>query len=214
MSLFKKMADKHEKELVDLLGGSLSRGSGNQWKSQMDGRHNRMTRRFAFAWDGKSTLRQGLSVTLKMWKKAKEQAAGERPMLAFRFYGTESLDVVEDLVVLDLHDFSELLEAAESVREEPTRIIIFEGAYGPSSKSISPLLDLRFVMIKDGQVTFPKQVVLNRPINFESDYAWAGAHVIRPLRDDPIEVMIDGVPLKGRIEIYRHQKKILDQEFE
>jgi hypothetical protein len=46
-----------------------------------------------------------------MWRKAVEQAGGERPMLALRFYDTDRLAVGEDLVVVRLHDFVELLGA-------------------------------------------------------------------------------------------------------
>lgn len=116
-----KMGKLHEEALVTFLGGRKTKASGSQWRDQMDGRHNRMSRRFAFAWDGKSTLAKSISVTREMWAKAKEQAGGERPMLALRWYGNERLDVAEDLVVLSLHDFVELLEVANEP-EPPTRV--------------------------------------------------------------------------------------------
>jgi hypothetical protein len=112
VSLNKRMGDKHEDFLAGLFGGRQARGSGNQWHNPMDGRTSRMTTRYAFAWDGKSTLAQSVSVSRKMWGKAIEQSGGERPMVGLRFYDNESLDVVYDLVVMSAHDAAELIEAA------------------------------------------------------------------------------------------------------
>jgi hypothetical protein len=106
------MGDEHEGFLVSLFGGRQAPGSGNQWRNPMDGRTSRKHLRFAFAWDGKSTLSKSVGVTIAMWDKAREQAGGERPMLALRFYANESLEVIRDLVVVDAHVFAELLEAA------------------------------------------------------------------------------------------------------
>lgn len=112
----KEMGDAHEERLVEVLGGKQSRGSGNQWHSPMDGRHSRYTEEFAYAWDGKSTTTGTISVTIPMWEKAVEQAGGERPMLAFRWYPTERPTVSNrdglDLACISLLDLSELLDAA------------------------------------------------------------------------------------------------------
>lgn len=112
----KDMGDRHEEHLVNRLGGRRSKGSGNQWHNQMDGRHNRYTESFAFAWDGKSTTKASIGVSLAMWEKAQEQAGGERPMLALRWYPTERPSVENrdgvDLVVISLDDFEALRQAA------------------------------------------------------------------------------------------------------
>lgn len=112
MSTNKRMGDAHESFLASLFEGIQTRGSGNQWANPIDGRQSRMHKRFAFAWDGKSTLGKSLSIPLAMWNKAREQAGGERPMLGLRWYANEKLDVVRDLVVVDAHDFHEVLEVA------------------------------------------------------------------------------------------------------
>lgn len=113
MSLNKDMGDRHEAHLADRLGMRRSRGSGNQWRDPIDARHNRLDSEYAFAVDGKSTLKKSASVSLAMWDKAVEQAGGERPMLALRFYADASLTrVLADLAVADLDDFAELLDAA------------------------------------------------------------------------------------------------------
>lgn len=126
--LNKRMGDEHEGFLVSLFGGRQSRGSGNQWRNPMDGRTSRKHLTFAFAWDGKSTLAKSIGVSLAMWDKAREQAGGERPMLALRFYKDESLkEVYRDLVVVDAHVFAELLEAANAAPVSLT----FEPPQGP-----------------------------------------------------------------------------------
>jgi hypothetical protein len=106
------MSDAHEEFLVGLLGGRQTRGSGNQWTNPMDGRHNRLAVPYAFAWDGKATLSDSITISRsKMWDKAVKQAGGERPMLALRWYDNERLDVGLDLVVVRAYDMSEMLEA-------------------------------------------------------------------------------------------------------
>lgn len=114
--LNKEMGDRHEEYLIEVLGGKQSKGSGNQWHSPMDGRHNRYEEGYAFAWDGKSTTTATISVTLPMWEKAVEQAGGEHPMLALRWYPTTRPTVQNvggtDLACLDLLDLSALLADA------------------------------------------------------------------------------------------------------
>lgn len=109
----RQMSDAHEIALVEALGGRRTRGSGNQAANPMDGRHSRSRTSCAFAWDGKSSLAASISVSRTMWDKAVEQAQGERPMVALRFYDTERLAVGLDLVAVTLADFSELLERSE-----------------------------------------------------------------------------------------------------
>ena len=106
------MSDRHEDFLVDLLGGRKTRGSGNQFANPMDGRHNRYEDTMAFAWDGKSTLGNSIGVTRTMWEKAQEQALGERPMIALRWYLNERLTDAIDLIAIDANDFAELLDLA------------------------------------------------------------------------------------------------------
>jgi hypothetical protein len=114
----KDMGDTHEAFLVDLFGGKQARGSGNQWRQPMDGRTSRKHLRFAFAWDGKSTLGKSLTVPLLMIRKAKEQAGGNRPMIALRWYDSEqpfALRPVEDWVAVKAQDMAELLTEANAL---------------------------------------------------------------------------------------------------
>jgi hypothetical protein len=112
------MSDRHEDFLAALFGGRKSKGSGNQFNDQMDGRTSRLGA-FPLAWDGKSTYGKSVGVTLEMWKKAEEQAGYHMPMLALRFYEDQTLNRVErDLVVMDAHQFTEILEAARRCHED------------------------------------------------------------------------------------------------
>lgn len=108
--LNRRMSDKHEADLATWLNGRVTRGSGNQAANPMDGRNNRYKDVMAFCWDGKSTRAKSIGVSLAMWEKAKEQAHGERPALPLRFYSADRLSVAQDLIVLDLNDFIEMLE--------------------------------------------------------------------------------------------------------
>jgi hypothetical protein len=106
------MSDAHEIFLADLFDGRRSVGSGNQANDQADGRNRVYDTIYPAAWDGKATLGKSHSVTLETWDKLVEQAHGLRPILALRWYADERLHVRRDLVVLDAHDFAEILEAA------------------------------------------------------------------------------------------------------
>ena len=116
------LSDKHEKYLVEVLGGRMTRGSGNQWHNQMDGRHDHRREEMALAWDAKSTLGKSIGVSLEMWRKAQEQSHGERPCLPLRFYLNERLTEVVDLVVLSLDDLVELLDRSRRLGESEMKV--------------------------------------------------------------------------------------------
>jgi hypothetical protein len=103
-----KMGDQHEDWLSVVLHGRKSRGSGNQWRDPMDGRRSRYRSLFAWAWDGKSTLAKSITISRAMLTKAVEQAGGERPMIAVRFYDNERLTSYEDWFLVRADDFLEL----------------------------------------------------------------------------------------------------------
>lgn len=106
------MSDAHEMFLARLYDGRRTPGSGNQPNNQMDGRNRRYDQAFPFAWDGKSTFNKSIGVSGEMWEKAVLQAGAELPMLALRWYLDRQLHVSRDLVVVDAHDFAEVLAAA------------------------------------------------------------------------------------------------------
>lgn len=113
MSLNHRMGDRHEADLAAWLHGRRTKASGSQWADQMDGRHSRYAQTFAFAWDGKSTLAKSVGVSRAMLAKAVEQAHGERPMVALRFYDDERLRTYDDWAVVRMDDLREMLAALD-----------------------------------------------------------------------------------------------------
>jgi hypothetical protein len=117
----RRMSDAHEEFLADLLGGRMTKGSGNQWHDQSDGKMPRDLP-YSFAWDGKATFGKSIGVSREMWAKIRKQAHDRRPMIPLRFYDTEKLDVALDLVVVLADDFACLVEDANAYRETRNEI--------------------------------------------------------------------------------------------
>jgi hypothetical protein len=107
-----RMGELHEEHLAEINGGRKSRSSGNQWHDAGDGRNHRDDP-FNFCWDGKSTLGKGISITLDMIAKIRDQAGGERPQIGLRWYKTGDLtQVAEDWIAVPDVDFEEMKIAA------------------------------------------------------------------------------------------------------
>lgn len=111
----RKMSSKHEEFLAEIFGdkSSIMPGSGSGWAKQMDVRGKHREEDFAFAVDGKATLRESISVTRAMWEKAVEQSHNETPALALRWYEDYQLTPGLDLVCVEAQDFKALKEMAE-----------------------------------------------------------------------------------------------------
>lgn len=111
------MSKRHEVFLAALFRGRKTKGSGNQWTDQLDGKQPRGSGELVFAWDGKSTLGKTLSIGLGMWAKALDQTRPwETPMLALRFYTTDRLDKVAlDLAVVQVDVLASLQQEAAEV---------------------------------------------------------------------------------------------------
>lgn len=106
------LSDRHEAHVAEVLGGRQTRGSGNQWRDQTDGKNAKGDETYVFAWDGKATLAASTTVRLSDWEKVVEQGHGHRPALPLRFYTDARLTGHVDLVVIDLDDLAELREQA------------------------------------------------------------------------------------------------------
>lgn len=123
----RQMSDRHEEDLAVLFEGRMTKGSGNQWRDQMDGKQGRESGAYVFAWDGKSTLGKSIGVTREMWAKAREQTtAWEIPILPLRWYGDERCTKVDlDLVVIEARTLADLQRDANEVialREQVARL--------------------------------------------------------------------------------------------
>lgn len=112
------LSDRHEIYLAELLGGRRTRGSGNQFADQMDGKNNRHTTPHALIWDGKATRGKSVGLSREMWAKAVEQSHGLTTVLALRWYSPgNALRPELDLIAMQADDFAELLSDARAYRE-------------------------------------------------------------------------------------------------
>jgi alkyl hydroperoxide reductase subunit AhpC len=131
------MADSHEQDIAEWIGGRQTKGSGNQWHSQMDAKNGINKIPFPIAGDGKATLGKSVGVSREMWRKAEEQSFGEIPALFLRFYRDSTLRTVDqDLVVLSADDFKRMLEAARKWSEYEAMVAV---GLGEHSRSNYPL---------------------------------------------------------------------------
>lgn len=120
-NLKNRMGDHHEAHLVETYGGRRTRGSGSQWRDQTDVRHHRYHEAVAFAFDGKSTRAASMSIKRSDLDKLVEQAHGERPCMAIRFYSDDRLRFFEDWALLREDDLLELIERSrrlDTIEEE------------------------------------------------------------------------------------------------
>lgn len=114
----RQMSDKHEIWLADLFGGRRTKGSGNQFNDQMDGKNDRNEQPHALAWDGKATRGKSVGVSREMWEKAVEQSHGLTTVLALRWYSPgNALRPELDLIAMEANDFAALLADARAYRE-------------------------------------------------------------------------------------------------
>lgn len=114
----RKMSSRHEEDVANLLGARRTKNSGAVWNDQTDGKQSYREQHYTFAFDGKSTLGSSIGITRKMVDKVREQAHWARWCIPLRFYRDERLTTVdEELVVLPLSDFVELLTDANAFRD-------------------------------------------------------------------------------------------------
>lgn len=118
MSLAGRLSAKHEADIAEWLKGHASVSSGSQWHDQADGRQNRYTQEFAWAWDCKCAMpgTKSIGVTREMLHKLIEQAHGERPMLPLRWYSSERGQVELDWVAVPKADLADVFDRLEQLR--------------------------------------------------------------------------------------------------
>lgn len=113
----RKMSDRHEEDLVALLGGERTKNSGAVWNDRSDGHQIGLEGYWRFAWDGKSTLGESIGVTRKMLAKLREQCRGLEPMLPLRWYGNDRLTMVdEDWIAVEAETFAQIVADANKYR--------------------------------------------------------------------------------------------------
>lgn len=116
-----RMGQLHESFAAEALGGRPTRGSGNQWSDPNDTRDNHHVTPFALSVQCKSTLSASHAVTREILSKLTEEAGGELPCLALRWYPNERLDhlaIGDDWAMLRAADLSEVLAMARRMAEQ------------------------------------------------------------------------------------------------
>ena len=109
---------RHEREVADWLGLTTTPGSGNQFHAPGDAVDNArlLDSPYALMVDCKQTAKKSYSMTSAFLRQAHRTAAerGKRFVLALRFSTESPIPAYadQDYVVVALHDFIEILEAA------------------------------------------------------------------------------------------------------
>ena len=111
------LSDRHEKHLAAVLHGRMTRGSGNQFKDQGDGKQEYRSGEYVFCWDGKATEGKSIGVSREMIEKITEQAHWAQPMIALRFYENARLTEATDWVAIELDTFARMQEDANEAAE-------------------------------------------------------------------------------------------------
>ena len=121
----RQMSDAQEEHIAEVFGVRRTRGSGNQFRDQMDDRGHRMDEAVALAFDGKSTLGDSISIKKADLDKADEQAYGEAPVMAYRFYDDWTLKNFQDRYLVTENTLLELVQRSRrlsAVEEAVTRL--------------------------------------------------------------------------------------------
>lgn len=113
----RKMSDRHEDDIVAVLGGERTRNSGAVWSDQGDVHQTGLDQHWKFGMDGKSTLGGSISINREMLAKIREQCRGLEPALPLRWYRDDRLTMVdEDWITLELDTFAQILDDANAYR--------------------------------------------------------------------------------------------------
>lgn len=123
MNLPQKLARRHEKEINEQIPGSYQTiASGNQHEKGDVSTYKDGTYFQCFV-ECKATQRKSYALTNELVEQVKRQALSKgidkRPAIAIRFYeegeqSVEQIKVLNDVVVMPLDDYLELLELAKS----------------------------------------------------------------------------------------------------
>lgn len=113
----RQMSDAQEEHIAEVFGVRRTRGSGNQFRDQMDDRGHRMDEAVALAFDGKSTLGDSISIKKADLDKADEQAYGEAPVMAYRFYDDWTLKRFQDRYLVTENTLLELVQRSRRLSE-------------------------------------------------------------------------------------------------
>ena len=129
------LSGKHEFDIASWCpGGQLTISSGNKYE-KLDVQTARDNSHWRFLIECKETQKLSYSIKRELWEyiteKTYERSSEMRPCLAIRFnspnvehepvereVSVEQVKVLQDIVVLDAHDFFELLEELKDLRKK------------------------------------------------------------------------------------------------
>jgi hypothetical protein len=115
-----KASEIYDHFLDRVLGGDKAHHSGAHFDNPtQDGQSGREAG-FVFAWYAAATRGDSISVSRAMWEKAAEWALGDRPMVALRFYDSETIATCPklDLAVVSLLTLTEMVDRIDQLTDD------------------------------------------------------------------------------------------------
>jgi uncharacterized small protein (DUF1192 family) len=107
-----KASELYDHFLDRVLGGDKAHHSGPHFDNPTNSSESGQEAEFVFAWYAAATRGDSISVSTAMWEKAREWAWGDRPMVALRFYDSETIATCPtlDLAVVSLLSLTEMVD--------------------------------------------------------------------------------------------------------
>jgi hypothetical protein len=115
-----KASDIYEDFLDRVLGGDKAHHSSAHFDNSTNGEQTGREAEFVFAWNAAATRGHSITVTKAMWEKACEWAWGDRPMVALRFYESETIETGPrlDLAVVSLLTLTEMVDRIAQLTDD------------------------------------------------------------------------------------------------
>ena len=112
-------SELYEDFLDRVLGGNKAHRAGPHFANPTNGDQSREAD-FVFAWNAAATRGDSITVSRAMWEKACEWAWGDRPMVALRFYDSETIGTCSrlDLAVVSLLSLTEMVDRIAQLTDE------------------------------------------------------------------------------------------------
>jgi hypothetical protein len=112
-----KASELYDHFLDRVFGGDKAHHSGPHFDHPTNSGEDGQKAEFVFAWNAAATRGDSISLSKAMWEKACEWAWGDRPMLALRFYDSETIATCPtlDLAVVSLLTLTEMVDRIEQL---------------------------------------------------------------------------------------------------
>jgi len=115
-----KASDIYEDFLDRVLGADKAHHSSAHFDNPTNSKQSEHEAEFVFAWNAAATRGDSITVTKAMWEKACEWAWGDRPMVALRFYDSETIETGPrlDLAVVSLLTLTEMMDRIAQLTDD------------------------------------------------------------------------------------------------